>query len=329
MSELTNRVCSGDHHALAQAITKIENREPGYRELVSSLFREAEGADIIGITGPPGVGKSTLVDRLVPTYRDNNDTVGVLAIDPASPFTGGAVLGDRIRFQSANDDLEVFVRSMSARGAQGGLAAATDDAITALEAFGADVVIIETVGAGQNEVDVVRTADTVTVVLQPGAGDDIQALKAGLLEIADVFAVNKADLNGVDRLVTELTNLLAHEASEWHPSIVETVGTTGSGIEDLRAAIDDHGGYLDESGQREVAERRRIESTVYSRLQEDIEALLDQEIEGRTDIDAMIDRIQDRQIDPYEAADDLLDPIAECFEKQEPQPSQAQADNER
>jgi LAO/AO transport system kinase len=210
--ELIEGLLSGDQRSLARAISVIEDREPAYRELVSALYRQPGDAAVIGVTGSPGVGKSTLVAALAGAYRDRGDTVGVVAIDPSSPFSGGALLGDRVRMGETAGDMEVFVRSMSARGNPGGLAAATMDAVRALSAFGKDVVIVETVGAGQNEVDVVTTADTVLVVTQPTAGDDVQALKAGILEIGDVYVVNKADLPGADRTVHDLRTMI-EEAS--------------------------------------------------------------------------------------------------------------------
>ena len=206
--ELVASLLDGDHRALARVISRIEDRAPGHRELVSRLHIHTGGAHVVGVTGSPGAGKSTLVDKLAAAYRDRGETVGVVAVDPASPYSGGSVLGDRIRMASTVGDMDVFVRSMSARGRLGGLSTATTDAVHALDAFGKDVVIVETVGAGQNEVDIVRTADTVAVVVQPGSGDDIQMLKAGILEIGDVFVVNKADMDGVDRLVAELEEML-------------------------------------------------------------------------------------------------------------------------
>ena len=205
---LVEDLLSGSHRALARVITKIENRTPGYRAIVSALHEHTGGADVIGITGSPGAGKSTLVDKLAAAYRERGDTVGVVAVDPSSPYTGGAVLGDRIRMGSNVGDMDVFFRSMSARGQLGGLSMATADAVKALDAFGKDVVIIETVGAGQNEVDVVRTADTVAVLVQPGSGDDVQTLKAGILEIGDVFVVNKADMDGAERTLAELEEMV-------------------------------------------------------------------------------------------------------------------------
>ena len=208
VDRLVGGVLDGEHRALARTITNIENRAPGYRDLVARLHPHTGSADVVGITGSPGAGKSTLVDKLARTYRDRGLTVGVIAIDPASPFTGGAVLGDRIRMASNVGDMDVFFRSMSARGTLGGLSTATTDAVTALDAFGKDEIIVETVGAGQNEIDIVRTADTVAVLVPPGSGDDVQMLKAGILEIADLFVVNKADLEGADRTVQELTEML-------------------------------------------------------------------------------------------------------------------------
>ncbi|GAA0680180.1 methylmalonyl Co-A mutase-associated GTPase MeaB [Natronoarchaeum mannanilyticum] len=205
---LISELLAGDHRALARVITKIENRAPGYRDLVSALHEHTGDAAVVGVTGSPGSGKSTLVDKLAEEYRDRGLTVGVIAVDPSSPYTGGAVLGDRIRMASTVGDMDVFVRSMSARGNLGGLSTATADAVKALDAFGKDRIIIETVGAGQNEIDVVRAADTVAVLVPPSSGDTVQMLKAGILEIADVFVVNKSDLDGADRTVKELREMI-------------------------------------------------------------------------------------------------------------------------
>ncbi|PSQ60384.1 methylmalonyl Co-A mutase-associated GTPase MeaB [Halobacteriales archaeon SW_7_71_33] len=210
----------GDHRALARTITAVENRSPGYRDLVSRLYEHTGQASIVGVTGSPGSGKSTLVDKLALAYREQGDTVGVIAVDPSSPYTGGAVLGDRIRMASNVGDMDVFVRSMSARGRLGGLSTATADAVKALDAFGKDHIVVETVGAGQNEIDIVRTADTVAVLVPPGSGDDVQTLKAGILEIADVFVVNKADKDGADRTVQELREMVS--LRDDGPSLVDS-----------------------------------------------------------------------------------------------------------
>ncbi|MDY6780370.1 MAG: methylmalonyl Co-A mutase-associated GTPase MeaB, partial [Halobacteria archaeon] len=200
----------------------------GYREAVKSLHPEAGDARIVGVTGSPGVGKSTLVDRVVEKYRERGDTVGVVAVDPASPYTGGSILGDRIRVKSRAGDMDVFFRSMSARGELGGLAAATRDAVTALDAFGKDVVVVETVGAGQSEVEIVRTSETVVVLLTPSSGDDVQMLKAGILEIGDVFVVNKSDKEGADRTVMEVEEMVdMRDDDGWEPRVLKTVAKKG------------------------------------------------------------------------------------------------------
>jgi LAO/AO transport system kinase len=230
--ELAAAVLDGDHWALARTISIVEERAPGYRDLVSALHAHTGGADVIGVTGSPGAGKSTLVDKLARRYRDRGLTVGVIAVDPSSPYSGGAVLGDRIRMASNAGDMDVFVRSMSARGQLGGLSTATTDAITALDAFGKDRIVVETVGAGQNEVDVVRTADTVVVLVQPGSGDDVQMLKAGILEIGDVFVVNKADLDGAERTVADLEEML-HLREGSPASDGRHHGADGTGIRGL------------------------------------------------------------------------------------------------
>jgi LAO/AO transport system kinase len=344
MSELIDELLAGKHRALARVITKIENRAPGYRDLVSELHQHTGHADIIGITGSPGAGKSTLVDKLAERYRDQGLTVGVIAIDPSSPFTGGAVLGDRIRMASNRGDMDVFFRSMSARGTLGGLSTATTDAVKALDAFGKDKVIIETVGAGQNEVDIVRTADTVTVLVPPGSGDDVQMLKAGILEIADLFVVNKADLDGADRTVADLQEMIemrrnevsvatghhgavegetetvtvegggesVGESQPWKPPIVETVAKSGEGIDDLLAALGDHREFLETSGQLDTIARDRYASEIRTLLREDTAELLTEEIEARGGLEAFVDDVMARESDPYTVADELLGPVEEC-----------------
>jgi LAO/AO transport system kinase len=342
--DLIEALLAGKHRALARTITKIENRAPGYRELVSRLHQHTGHADVIGITGSPGAGKSTLVDKLAEQYRDAGLTVGVIAIDPSSPFTGGAVLGDRIRMASNRGDMDVFFRSMSARGSLGGLSTATTDAVKALDAFGKDRIIIETVGAGQNEVDIVKTADTVAVLVPPGSGDDVQMLKAGILEIADLFVVNKADVDGADRTVQELREMLQMRGQEvslaaghhgavesgdgavvrtddppdrdaeadWTPPIVETIATSGEGVDELRETLADHQKFLEASGQRDERARTRYAEEIRTLLREDASDLLAEEIEARGGIEAFVDDVIARETDPYEIADDIIAPIEEC-----------------
>ena len=327
---LVEDVLAGDHRALARAITIIENRESGYRDLVAGLHKHTGGAEIVGITGSPGSGKSTLVDRLAAAYREQGLTVGVVAVDPSSPFTGGAVLGDRIRMGSTVGDMDVFVRSMSARGRLGGVSTATADAVKALDAFGKDRILVETVGTGQNEVDIVRTADTVAVLVPPGSGDDVQMLKAGILEIGDVFVVNKADLSGADRTVRELREALDHDrngaghhgpggavdgfepsgdGAGWDPVIVETVASGGEGIEALLGAFRDHARFLDGSGARERTERARFAAEIRRLLREDLNEALAEELDRQGGLDAAVERVVDRETDPYTVADEFLDPL--------------------
>ncbi|MEA5387280.1 methylmalonyl Co-A mutase-associated GTPase MeaB [Haloarculaceae archaeon H-GB11] len=332
--QLIEALLDGDHRALARTITKIENRSPGYRDLVSELHAHTGHADVVGITGSPGAGKSTLVDKLAKAYRDQDLTVGVIAIDPSSPFTGGAVLGDRIRMASNVGDMDVFFRSMSARGTLGGLSTATTDAVKALDAFGKDKILVETVGAGQNEIDIVRTADTVTVLVPPGSGDDVQMLKAGILEIADLFVVNKADLPGSDRTVQELREMLGMRDREtrghhgvgtpgmndaverndgdWTPPIVETVANDGTGVDDLLDALADHRDHLESSGQLEARTRSRYAAEIRQLLREDANALLAEELDARGGLDAFVQQVLDRESDPYSVADELVAPIEEC-----------------
>ena len=316
---IVEELLGGKHRALARTITKIENRSPGYREVVSALYPHTGGADVVGITGSPGSGKSTLVDKMAKTYRDRGLSVGVIAVDPSSPFTGGAVLGDRIRMASTATDMDVFFRSMSARGSLGGLSTATADAVKALVAFGKDKVIIETVGAGQNEVDVVKTADTVAVLVPPSSGDDVQMLKAGILEIGDVFVVNKADLQGANKTVTELKNMLdlrQSESDDWEPEVVETVAKSGEGVDEFLSVLENHASWLDDSGRRDKKRRTRHAEELRNLLREDASQLLEAELEARGGIEELVERIDEGDTTPYELADDIVDPLADCLDQQ-------------
>jgi LAO/AO transport system kinase len=344
---LIDELLAGKHRALARVITRIEDRSPGYRELVSELHGHTGHAEVIGVTGSPGAGKSTLVDKVAKRYRERGETVGVVAIDPASPFSGGAVLGDRIRMASNVGDMDVFFRSMSARGSLGGLSTATTDAVKALDAFGKDKIIVETVGAGQNEVEIVKTADTVAVLVPPASGDDVQMLKAGILEIADVFVVNKADLDGADRTVTELREMVhmrdASPLSGHHgagavdqdradtgaggdgggtarePPIVETVARTGDGVEEFLEVLADHSRWLERTGEREAQARKRYAAEIRTLLREDGAALVEAELEARGGLDAYVDAVAARETDPYRVADEVLAPLADCVEDERPE----------
>ncbi|ELY94664.1 LAO/AO transporter ATPase [Natrialba chahannaoensis JCM 10990] len=360
--DLLDALLEGHHRALARIISKIENRAPGYRDLVSELYAHTGNADVIGITGSPGAGKSTLVDKLAETYRERGETVGIIAIDPSSPFTGGAVLGDRIRMASTIGDMDVFVRSMSARGTLGGLSTATADAVKAMDAFGKDKIIIETVGAGQNEVDIVRTADTVAVLVPPGSGDSVQTLKAGILEIADVFVVNKADRDGADRTVQELQEMLhigadvgfggsghhgadamagtdgdstddtdtetdSNDLDDWMPPIVETVATKGTGVDTFIDELAAHKSFLVDSGTHAKKVRQRYAEEIRTLLREDINALLEDELESAGGVDELAEAVRMGETNPYAIADDVLTPVEDCLSEADIEAVQAEFDS--
>ncbi|MBC7095888.1 methylmalonyl Co-A mutase-associated GTPase MeaB [Thermococcus sp.] len=313
IDDLIERMFKGDKRATARLITLVENDEEKAREIVKKIYSKTGRAYIIGITGPPGSGKSTLVDKLIKKARDEGNIVGVIAIDPTSPFTGGALLGDRIRMQRHSTDPGVFIRSMATRGSLGGLAKATNDAIKILDAYGCDVIFVETVGVGQIEVDIVKTADTVVLVTVPGLGDDIQAIKAGLMEIADIFVVNKADKEGAEATMFELELMLDLEKdkwqkSGWRPPVVSTIAFTNKGVDELWGAINEHREFLLNSGK--IEEKRKF------RVGEEIKAIVSSKIArkigekmGEDDIAVLIEMIAKREIDPYSAADLVLEKV--------------------
>ena len=246
IQNLADQLRTGDLRALARAISAVENRTPGWSELLKAVFPHSGHARILGLTGPPGAGKSTLVDQLARHYRRQKRMVGIIAVDPTSPYTGGAILGDRIRMQEHFSDPGIYIRSMATRGSLGGLARTTADVATVLDAAGRDLIMIETVGVGQDEVDIVRLADITVVILVPGMGDDVQTIKAGIMEIADIFVINKSDREGAERVEREIRALqsLAVRSDNWTPPIVKTVASEGAGIEELAAAISEYEAYL-------------------------------------------------------------------------------------
>jgi len=304
---LAERVRRGDPRAMARAISLIEDEEQAGADLIRDIFRDTGRAYLIGVTGPPGAGKSTLVDRLTSEFRKRSAAVGVLAVDPSSPFTGGALLGDRIRMQAQSGDDGVFIRSMATRGHLGGLARATADAALVLDAAGKEIVLIETVGVGQDEVEIIRTADVSIVTLVPGAGDEVQALKAGIMEIADVFVVNKADREGADRLVSAIEaqlSLKTYEPDQWRPPIIKTIAPSGHGVPELVAAIDQHRAHAAKGGadRRHVRSAHRLRELVSQRFLDHLERT----VLAPGELAAVIDRIAGREVDPYTAARDLL-----------------------
>jgi len=330
---LAERVRAGDVRAMARAISLIEDEAASAAGLVRDLFPHTGHTCLVGVTGPPGAGKSTLVDRLTAATRESGETVGVICVDPTSPFTGGAILGDRLRMQAHAHDQQVFIRSMATRGHMGGLARATSDAALVLAAAGKSLVMIETVGVGQDEVDIVRTADISIVVLVPGTGDEVQALKAGIMEIADIFVVNKCDRDGADRAVTSIESnlaLQAYGAGEWRPPIVKTEATTGRGVAELWATIQQFrthseqvsagepqpvaSGFSTTEALAKVVSRtnqaRRLKARNEFRLRDLLThrfmELVEHELLGAGEFDALVARIAAREVDPHTAASDIL-----------------------
>ncbi|PYQ25975.1 MAG: methylmalonyl Co-A mutase-associated GTPase MeaB [Acidobacteria bacterium] len=294
--------------ALGQAISLIESADPRAEDLLAQIYPQTGRARILGITGSPGAGKSTLVAALAKHYRKEDKRVGIIAVDPTSPFTGGAILGDRIRMAELYTDRNVFIRSMATRGFLGGLAKATNDAVDVLDAAGFDVVLVETVGVGQDEVEVVRTVQTNVVILVPGMGDDIQAIKAGIMEIGDVFVVNKADRPGADKTVTEVTMMmsLVEEHGDWIPPIVKTVASKSQGVDELDAAIQKHYDYLQSSGELDRRNRDRVRIRIETQLKE---RFMDRLIGGtipRAEYEELLEDVLRKRNNPHDAAESVL-----------------------
>jgi LAO/AO transport system kinase len=319
--QLLERILAGDRRALARAITLIENGDPAARNLLRDLHPHSGRAYVVGITGPPGAGKSTLVDHLARTWRERGRTVGIVAVDPSSPFTGGALLGDRVRMQSVGLDPGVFIRSLATRGHLGGVSRATADVVKAIDAFGKDVIMIETVGVGQAEVEVATLARTTVVVVVPGMGDDVQAIKAGILEIGDVFVINKADRDGVDRTVMEIEMMLDLGSREgglagrdgglagregWRPPVVKTIAQTGEGVEAALDAAERHHRHLKDTGA--------LAAKLLSQGERELRDLVAGFAAGRIlaraeaggDLSALTEAVVARRIDPYSAAEEIL-----------------------
>ena len=308
LASLIGRITSGDTRAVARAISKVEDSSEDASALMKEIFPKSGKGLVIGITGAPGAGKSSLVDKLALLYRARNERVGIVAVDPSSPFSGGAILGDRIRMQALGLDKGVFIRSMATRGNLGGLARATVDAVSILAAAGYEKVVVETVGVGQDEVEIVKAADVCVVVLVPGMGDDIQAIKAGIMEIADIFVINKADREGVYSTEKELEALLslAHREDGWQPPIIKTVATENKGVTDLATAIASYQEFhfrsdLGKERRRAVARWRILEL-----LREKLVARTLDSKSASERLDSLADEVARRQRDPYSAVDELM-----------------------
>ena len=307
-TDFLDKVLKGDPRSVARAITRVENGASDSAELMKSIFPRTGRATVIGITGAPGAGKSSLVDKLALYYKDQGDKVGIVCVDPSSPFSGGAILGDRIRMATLGLDKNVFIRSMATRGNLGGLSRATVDAVAILDVAGYGKIIVETVGVGQDEVEIVKTADVSVVVLVPGMGDDIQAIKAGIMEIGDVFVINKADREGVLRTQKELEALLAlaHRPDMWNPPIIKTIATESKGIDDLATAVTKYLDFRTSSDRtddrRKAIARWRLTELLQERLLNDV---LSRNGTGEK-LESLAEKIADKSIDPYSAVEELL-----------------------
>jgi len=300
-------VRSGDSRALSRAISTVENRESTSSDLLKALFPHTGRARILGLTGPPGAGKSTLVDQLARHYRKENRTVGIIAVDPTSPYTGGAILGDRIRMQEHFSDPGIYIRSMATRGSLGGLARATADVATVLDASGRDLIMIETVGVGQDEVDIVRLADVTIVILVPGMGDDVQTIKAGIMEIADIFVINKSDREGAERVEREIRALqsLAVRSDNWTPPIVQTVASEGKGIAELAEAV---AGYEEYLQKENLALKHHIQNWRERLVEMLRDALLEKAREqlGDSAVSRYAAEVAEHKRDPYTLVEEIV-----------------------
>lgn len=308
IQHLIEGILKGDKRSIARAMSLLENEASEAPKIISKLYPHSGKAHVVGITGPGGSGKSTLVGALIKELRRQGKTVGVVAVDPSSPFTGGAFLGDRIRMQEFSVDEGVFIRSMATRNSLGGLAKATKDVVLVLDASGKDVIIVETVGAGQSEVDVIKVAHTVVVVFAPGLGDEIQAIKAGIMEIGDIFVINKADRENANKAVSDIEAMLKLNSKKegWTPPIVKTVAITGEGTPSLLQKIEEHRKYL-QLGMLEEKHKKRIEMELIEALKERVTKAVIEELKMDGQLEVLKNKILARETDPYSAVNDVLE----------------------
>jgi len=314
IQEIARGVLAGDRRSIARAITIVENNTAETQKLITSIYPHTGKAHIIGITGPGGSGKSTLIEKMIRKYRQKDNTVGVVAVDPTSPFTGGAFLGDRIRMQQLSTDQGVFIRSMATRNYRGGIAKATRDAVKVLDAAGKDIVIVETVGAGQSEVEIIKVAKTVVVLFAPGLGDEIQAIKAGIMEIGDIFVVNKADRENANKAVMDIQAMLQlnNKKRAWKPPVMKTVALTGEGVPKVVEKIDEHRLFSEKELERRRS-RDKAEAELVEAIKENVASLIIEELKKEGKFEELLQKILEKEMDPTYAAEKLLN---EKFRKQ-------------
>ena len=300
--DFVSSILSGDRRAIAKAISMIENEDPKIGDIISQLYPKTGNAFVVGITGPPGTGKSTLINRLIESYRKLNKKIGVLAIDPSSPITGGSLLGDRLRMSTHNLDPNVYIRSMSSGNKSGGLSKYTRRSLSILDASGLDLIIVETVGAGQSEVDILKITDAVVIVLMPELGDDIQIYKAGLMEIGDIFVVNKSDLDGSDQMYTKILTASKQKNDNWIPKVIKTISIDGSGIDDLIHSITEREKFLKDSSKHSSTEENNIKDEILSVVIENISQTLREKIKNHPDFQNVVEQVLSKEIDPEQAA---------------------------
>jgi len=307
IDEIVKGVLAGDRRSIARAITIAENNTPEAQKLIAAIYPHTGKAHIIGLTGPGGSGKSTLIEKMVREYRRKGKTVGVVAVDPSSPFTGGAFLGDRIRMQELSTDEGVFIRSMATRNYAGGIAKATKDAVKILDAAGKDIILVETVGAGQSEVEIIKVAQSIVVIHAPGLGDDIQAIKAGLMEIADIFVVNKADRENADKAAMDIQAMLQlnNKETAWKPPILKTIALTGEGVSQLIEKLEEHKNFLEKEEERRKS-LLRAEAELVEAIKEKIVNVVINELKKEEKFEDLLHKILDKKIDPASAAEKLL-----------------------
>lgn len=306
--DLVKELLNGSRLALARAITAVESEYDEAIDIMKAIYPKTGHARVLGVTGAPGAGKSTLTDKIVKQYLQQGKKIGIVAVDPTSPFSGGAILGDRIRMNDLTLNENVFIRSMGTRGSLGGLSKKTSDAVKLMDAFGMDLVIIETVGVGQSEVDIVKNADSVLVVLVPGLGDDIQAIKAGILEIGDVFAINKADRDGCDKLNVEIEMMLDLDSREvkWRPPIKRTIASKDEGVDELVEALDEHFEFLEDSDELTVRRQDRTRNEIIAMINEQIGRRVADVVVASDDFNSQVDAVNQRQNDPYTVVNKVL-----------------------